>query len=64
MSAADHQFLLRSYLDKRHREGAKAIDALVEMQEWVTANIKAEHTRVWNIARAWEVADGICQEGR
>lgn len=62
MAASDHQPILRSYLEKRYCEGAKAIDALLEMQEWVTANIKAEHDRVWNIARAWEHADGIRQK--
>lgn len=51
MADGNHHDLLRKYLDTRYREGAKAIDALLEMQKWVSENIKAEHTRVWSIAK-------------
>lgn len=54
MGASEHQHILRSYLDKRYCEGALAIDALLEMQAWVTENIKAEHTRVLNLGLVYE----------
>jgi hypothetical protein len=50
MSATEHQPLLRRYLEARHTEGAKAIEALLEMQAWVSENIKAEHDRLWRVA--------------
>lgn len=59
MGASEHQHILRSYLETRFIEGAKAIDALLEMQAWVTENIKAEHTRVCQVA----VLHGAKEEG-
>lgn len=35
------------------------MDVLVEMQYWVTDNIKAEHDRVLHIVHMWERAHGI-----
>lgn len=46
--------MLRGYLERRYIDGLTAIDALMEMQEWVSENIRAEHRRVWHIAEVNE----------
>lgn len=51
MSREEHQHMLRGYLERRYIDGLTAIDALMEMQEWVSENIRDEHGRVVSLAK-------------